>query len=332
MLKALEVQHGLLIEQAQHIYSFSHLTFQEYFIAKWFVECADWEGLLSHVAKPHWREVFLLATNILNNASDFMQLMGHQVNELLAADEKLQQFLSWGNQKSCSIEFSCETAGISYKPAAIRAFYHGLAIKVNYYVKVFVYHASFNQDAHTVTAFDIANSIEPNFAALALDDMSQLLNYSLNPSSGGIAALVFDHTFSVILVNAFPRAPEPDIVTTFLRDLYRSCEPHSELKRRLSELRKQLPPSSEQEHMWWKNNGQSWTDKLRTVMIEHRNIGHDWQFSDEQKKRLQQYYDANKLLVDCLNSDCAVSDKVRNEIKEKLLLPIADLEKQEDKI
>jgi predicted NACHT family NTPase len=60
-------------------------------------------------------------------------------------------------------------------------------------------------------------------------------------------------------------------------------------------------------------------------MIQHRNIGHDWQFSEAQNKLLQQYYDANKLLVDCLNSDCYVSREVRAEIEASLLLPIKSL-------
>ena len=58
-------------------------------------------------------------------------------------------------------------------------------------------------------------------------------------------------------------------------------------------------------------------------MLEHRNIGHDWQFSKEQKQLLQQYYDANKLLVDCLNlPDIYVSPNVREEIEATLLLPL----------
>jgi predicted NACHT family NTPase len=72
----------------------------------------------------------------------------------------------------------------------------------------------------------------------------------------------------------------------------------------------------------------NWVKEMRVVMIEHRNIGHDWQFSDSQKERLQKYYDANKLLVDCLNSDCYVSREVRQEIEETLLLPIAEIEKR----
>ncbi|MEQ9666955.1 NACHT C-terminal helical domain 2-containing protein [Coleofasciculus sp. G2-EDA-02] len=63
-------------------------------------------------------------------------------------------------------------------------------------------------------------------------------------------------------------------------------------------------------------------------MIQYRNIGHNWQFSDSQKQLLKQYYDANKLLVDCLNSDCYVSQEVRQEIEDTLLLPIAEIEKR----
>ena len=62
-------------------------------------------------------------------------------------------------------------------------------------------------------------------------------------------------------------------------------------------------------------------------MIQHRDIGHDWQFSAEQQTLLQQYYDANKLLVDCLNSDCYVSREVRQEIEAGLLLPASHDEK-----
>src|SRR5919199_5387130 len=60
VLKSIEVQHGLLIERAPEIYSFSHLTFQEYFTAKWFCDRADWYGLSKHVREKRWREVFIL--------------------------------------------------------------------------------------------------------------------------------------------------------------------------------------------------------------------------------------------------------------------------------
>jgi predicted NACHT family NTPase len=106
---------------------------------------------------------------------------------------------------------------------------------------------------------------------------------------------------------------------------------NSELKQWLQQLKNQLPDSAQDRKEvigWWKTNGQVRAEQLRTLMIEHRNIGHDWQFSEPQKKRLQQYYDANKLLVNCLNSACNASPEVRQEIEETLFLPIAEIEKR----
>jgi len=68
-------------------------------------------------------------------------------------------------------------------------------------------------------------------------------------------------------------------------------------------------------------------EKLRGIMIEHRNIGHDWQFSEAQREKLQQYYDANQLLVECLNSDCYVTQATRQYIEDTLLLPFSEIEK-----
>ena len=71
VLKSIDAQHGLLVERARGIYSFSHLTFQEYFTARYFVENSDsqaLEKLVSHITEKRWREVFLLTTEILPNA------------------------------------------------------------------------------------------------------------------------------------------------------------------------------------------------------------------------------------------------------------------------
>lgn len=98
-----------------------------------------------------------------------------------------------------------------------------------------------------------------------------------------------------------------------------------DLERELKQLKAQLPDLDKDTarfQAWWKAFGGAWTEKLRAVMIKHRHIGHDWQFSNKQQDKLRQYKDANKLLVDCLNSDCYMSRAVRDEILETLLLPI----------
>ncbi|MBW4501199.1 MAG: hypothetical protein KME57_16950 [Scytonema hyalinum WJT4-NPBG1] len=105
-----------------------------------------------------------------------------------------------------------------------------------------------------------------------------------------------------------------------------NCNANPNIQCELKQLKDQLLDSyhenSKNFKQWWQENSQAWVEKLRTVMINHRNIGHDWKFSESQKQLLKQYYDANKQLVDCLNSDCCISLKVRREIENTLLLPI----------
>ncbi len=53
-------------------------------------------------------------------------------------------------------------------------------------------------------------------------------------------------------------------------------------------------------------------------MIEHRDIGHDWNFTEEQVQCLERYSYGAELLVQCLNL-AVVTDRVA--IEDRLLLP-----------
>ncbi len=98
----------------------------------------------------------------------------------------------------------------------------------------------------------------------------------------------------------------------------------------LQKLKKQLPKIGsypDKFRDWWQAKGKVWSEQLRDILIKYRNIGYDWQFNEQQKELLKQYYDVNKLLVDCLNSAAYITPRVRREIEETLLLAIADIEK-----
>jgi hypothetical protein len=80
-----------------------------------------------------------------------------------------------------------------------------------------------------------------------------------------------------------------------------------------------------EEDNYWQNNEQDWIEPLRKLVIEHRKLPLNWQFSDEQTKLLNQYYDANKMLVDCLDSSCELSYALRSHIEDTLLLSITEI-------
>lgn len=62
LLKELESHNGLFIEKASNVYTFSHLTFQEFFTALAYHDDHALEELLDKVqSEPRYREVFLMA-------------------------------------------------------------------------------------------------------------------------------------------------------------------------------------------------------------------------------------------------------------------------------
>jgi len=89
VLKAIESQHGLLIERSRGVFSFSYLVFQEYLTARKIVTqysaqaTQALEGLVSHIADSQWREIFLLTTTMLPNADELMQLMKQKINNMM---------------------------------------------------------------------------------------------------------------------------------------------------------------------------------------------------------------------------------------------------------
>ncbi len=104
VLNSIESQHGLITERARGIYSFSHLTFQEYFVARYVVENAAVglpylfdEGYFTEV---HWREVFLLVASLLDNADGFMEIFFQKMSESIRDEKICAELLKWANEKA----------------------------------------------------------------------------------------------------------------------------------------------------------------------------------------------------------------------------------------
>jgi predicted NACHT family NTPase len=300
VLRSIQAQHGLLVERARGIYSFSHLTFQEYFTAREIAATNPIAVLMPQLSEKRWREVFLLTVGMVRSADELLLAMKIQIDLMLAEDRQLQDFLQWVNDKSASVE-------VPYKPSAVRAFYYVIAL----YPDLDRY-------------FDLARLLDRDFDLDSdLDFDSGLASVSVN-----VFVLLFDFSLTSFLMLDHYLILNSDInlnrALNLTLDLALALA--SELKLQLQELRDRLPDTSEENreafNQWWQTNGQQWTEDLRQVSTTHRNIGHDWQFTKAQKHLLQQYYDANLLLIECLNSDGYVSRSVRQEIEDTLLLPI----------
>jgi len=314
VLKSIEAQHGLLVERAKGIYSFSHLTFQEYFMAQHIVSPTatlhqTLQNLATHITEKRYREVILLTAGMLPDADGLLLLMKQNIDHLLVADSffmvndspidhKLQAVLAWVQEKAVS-------ADAPYKPAAIRAFYFSRVLGIE---------------------------LDRDLAlGLGLDsDFSSDLYLDSAPTDFGLEDFVLEYDYD--LDSARKIIYNISLALTLELDLIEQafvCDP--KLKLNIQSLREELPNQNHLEEfiLWWWNQKNFWDRRLQKLRIQYHYyyVGLHWRFGDEQEEALRQYYDANKLLVDCLNSDCYVTKATRQYIEDTLMLPLSEIEK-----
>ncbi|OKH25843.1 NACHT domain-containing protein [Chroogloeocystis siderophila] len=298
ILKSIEAQHGLLVERARGIYSFSHLTFHEYFTAQKIVDNPNPDALerglrqlVSHSTQKRWREVFLFSASMLRNADYLLLLMKQHVDQLLATDDQLQAFLTWVSQKARSMCLQ--------KLVLARAFYFDLDVS-----------RTSNLFSSTL---DLSRALEPTMTRKINDELA--LDLALDRT------LALNHVIK----------DTPKRILTFKRVLERAINRASivdpKLEQELEQLKSQVFGSLNESEfdLWWEANGNSWIEQLKVISISYRDFGYDWQFSRQQMEILKQYYDANQLLIDCLNDSCYLSNRVRQEIQDNLLLPLTEI-------
>ncbi len=83
VLKAIEIQHGILVEQARGIYSFAHLSFQEFYTSKYIITNLNktlLQSLISgHLFNTKWQEVFILVAVGLDDAEYFFDFLQEEL-------------------------------------------------------------------------------------------------------------------------------------------------------------------------------------------------------------------------------------------------------------
>ncbi len=306
-LKAIEAQHGILVEYAHGVYAFLHPTFQEYYAAYYVVtqaENGDSEAiprLLIHIQDDRWHEIILLTASILDVAGDFFAHFLDTLDAMMQDNAKLTGFLTWLQRKVNAVT-------VSYKPPAERALYALLARgrddpydlhRTLYLDDVFELARSlardldrdFARDEDNYRKFDVYRIFERTF------DIGSELDLEWEPDS----ELQFsDWLLDDYLIQALIRTH--DRAFTRVRRLVRLLK--------LSALYTALSSLSDHDFI----------NSLRAVMIEHRDIGYDWNFTDKQAAILKRYFTTARFLVECLNV-ANISNADRAAIEDRLLLP-----------
>lgn len=267
ILKAIVVQHGLLIERAKGIYSFSHLTFQEYLTARKIISSPNCEelnqaleDLSSRITNPQWREVILLTASMLEDADYLIKQLKNQVDAILQEDTQLSEFLQFIDQKTQSLSLSC-------KPVAVRAFYFSL------------FH---NHD------LNLAISLDSQLAKELPNDLA--LDLALERAFDLALALVENPDIKQILNFSFAFEFDSNLIIS------------SDLKQALDCLKEKLPtPDQGKKHLlnWWSTNGDNWANNFRQTINKYRYFDFSWNFNNSQQELLHKYYLSTQFFLQC---------------------------------
>jgi hypothetical protein len=341
ILKAMEAQHSILVERAQGIYSFSHLTFQEYLTARYLVENQG-RGvtdrlIATHLTDPRWREVLLLTASLLDDADGFVAALRTTTQELLAAAPRTVHLLEWANQRTTSIlmlferKYVTQTVYIFFGLARSRA----LAL-----------------DSALAFGLDLAIERDRDLALARARALALALARALD-STGAVESAIdldsaLDSESANEIVCTLVRATTPAIgvdyelyyawryATLFTRwpfDLQSAMRGFSDLLAGIIDMANEteladeaglaavarrlraLPaPSSTASGQDWQQHA----DALFAILRDERDLARYWVFTKEDIDALSDYFYASELLVQCLKV-AVVSD--REAILQGLVLP-----------
>ena len=316
VLDAIEAHHGLLSQRATNIYSFSHLTFHEYFAASKIAESMDVsKKLLGNLHNKRWYNFFILLFEKLDDPDQFILYAKHQNDSSISSREKLIDFLKkvendrkrfsrktkpyadrayWSNhylRSAIDIESESKFSSIGSN----QNFLHWISARSSPLNEILGFSCDLTKDGYWEQERALPSQLQFDYGINIVTDLNDFLNLGvkLNPN----ASVDFEYLAFEVFRRAIRKAHTDDF--------------KDKLKYLLEDLTSNFENIRER----------SWTERLRQALIQHCNVGQYWEFSNEELKSLHNYYYGSKLIIDCLKSECNVSNKVRQQIEDTLLVP-----------
>lgn len=316
VLRAIEAQHGIFVERARDIYSFSHLTFHEYFTARYIFD-NEQRGTIARLLRDHlsdnrWREVFLLIVSLFDSegTKNFFHDMKQAIDRLIT-ENALYHLLVWADQHTM--------AATSPKD---RRF----AVRLAYIFLIRGLEFESDLDLSLVHTLRLDSLDRARSRALEIDLASDLaLELEFDPALTSYLELAVDlelvHDFSLEVAFDYGlyfcwKYAKLFGCDWWLRDedaIKPGMATYPHLIEGLKELSMQtghdnymtelvIPTPSASNDEW-----QQLTDRMHAIM-QARDLVPNWHFTSTLVEVLNSYLSANELLVQCLKV-AVVSDR-----------------------
>ncbi|MBW4485853.1 MAG: NACHT domain-containing protein [Tildeniella torsiva UHER 1998/13D] len=309
VLRAIERQQGILVERATDIYSFSHLTLQEYLTAFHIKEEGlETELIIQHLTDKRWQEVFLLVTGLLGNkAIEFLAAIEATAHTYIQTHPKLIALIQWANistvdsrgqfnpvaKRATAIASAIASASAS---ARARASASAIAIAID--------STSDSTSTRAITiaiASAIARAID-SARARAID-------------SARARASAIDSASAIARASAIDRAIDRAIaIDSFFVAIF-SNPKFAELPDQLELMAKTIPAQDAPGSDW-----HNWADELEALWLNALGLSRaDLRFNREEAEALQNYLCAIDLLLRCKNAAVRIRKQAWAELEDRLL-------------
>ncbi|MEM9213181.1 MAG: hypothetical protein AAGD25_02445 [Cyanobacteria bacterium P01_F01_bin.150] len=300
VLRNIETQHGLLIERADGIWSFSHFSFQEYFVIQWLKRLTP-EALVDVAINETWQKALTRLAQSHQSIDKVLKLIKEAGEQLVFSELKIQNILQWIYKRHLAIRSN-------HKSYAVRAFYYisNLIINVECVDEL-------NLDFHSLSPNKIALKLDPRLDQSRVIELDRFL-FSL---------LFYTRKYSVyeIVEDSYKY-----FEISFKYILQLSLDPEfsqkiKEFQSRLIEIKKRGQDSKSviKDYSMWKQD-------LRKAILSYRDLGHEWKLTDEQQEKLKRYYEVNKFLLYILTLERRSSRELRSHIISTLFLPWIEIQ------
>ncbi|MBW4655147.1 MAG: NACHT domain-containing protein [Kaiparowitsia implicata GSE-PSE-MK54-09C] len=295
ILRSIELQHGLLVSRASNYYSFSHLTFQEYLTAVCLDSQREFPLIYDHVADERWRFVIEVVAELLPETivDDFLMNLKVKLDQTLSRNTKSQQFMRWLDQHT-QVFVDDIYPEQSYPITLLRAWYFVSSLEQVGYISSFGRRSPRPLD---FPDFDMATSA--------------ISGHLLEIHAQFYRVLHAKESQHDVFFNAIRRAEESLRSLENIRLKTALDEWQFQIEQQLSNYRDRAA--------WWSATHHIWKQRVRQFMNHHYQLRCDWSFTEDDRALLQQYYNATKLLAECINRSPRLSPHSFHRIASSLL-------------
>jgi hypothetical protein len=307
-LNAIAIQQGILVERAEDVFSFSHLTLQEYLTAQFIDDHHQVPALVArHLTDERWQEVFLLVAGLMRHGADELLARMERKTRKFIDTPRLQGLLEWADL------ITADTGG-SLQPAAKRATALFLALNRDRALDlVRILNANLASALDLVRTLDLLRSP----AAISVIDLSRAVNLArrLDPATVPARAQARNRMIANNPSRSVAKAVIEALVGQFEKNRVFINVNFNVLIERLRVLRSEAPTASQSD-----TTMQALNDRMSRVWLNALRLDPELvNLTEQELKALENYLYANWLMVRCKQAAVRVTPATWGAIEARML-------------